>query len=106
MPQATYKAKCAMCHGADGKGKANIPDLTSDKVKKASDAELEDFIANGGPAKKATHALRQQGRRREGDGHLYPFAEVLMRGRGWANGCRSASIKDVSCVSPQLLSEK
>lgn len=58
---ATYKAKCAMCHGPDGKGKGNIPDLTSDKVKKASDAEMEDFIANGGPSKKATHAFASKG---------------------------------------------
>jgi len=57
----TYKTKCAMCHGADGKGKANIPDLTSDKVKKATDAELTDFIANGGPSKKATHAFAAKG---------------------------------------------
>ena len=46
-----------MCHGADAKGKGNIPDLTSDKVKKATDAELEDFIANGGKDKKASHAF-------------------------------------------------
>jgi cytochrome c553 len=58
---ASYKAKCAMCHGADAKGKGNIPDLTSDKVKKASDAELEDFIANGGKDKKASHAFASKG---------------------------------------------
>ena len=58
---AVYKAKCAMCHGPDGKGKANIPDLTSDKVKKMSDAQIEDFIANGGPQKKATHAFASKG---------------------------------------------
>lgn len=56
-----YKTKCAMCHGADAKGKGTSPDLTSDKVKKAKDAELEDFIANGGPAKKATHAFAAKG---------------------------------------------
>jgi mono/diheme cytochrome c family protein len=59
--EPVYKTKCAMCHGADGKGKASIPDLTSDKVKKASDAELTDFIANGGPQKKATHAFASKG---------------------------------------------
>jgi mono/diheme cytochrome c family protein len=56
-----YKAKCAMCHGPEGKGKGSNPDLTSDKVKKATDAELEDFIANGGPSKKATHAFASKG---------------------------------------------
>ena len=59
--EPVYKAKCAMCHGADAKGKASIPDLTSDKVKKASDADLTDFIANGGPQKKATHAFGSKG---------------------------------------------
>jgi cytochrome c553 len=39
---ATYKAKCAMCHGADAAGKpaAKIPSLVSDDAKKASDADL------------------------------------------------------------------
>ena len=49
-----YKAKCAMCHGPEGKGKGSNPDLTSDKVKKATDAEMEDFIATGGPSKKVS----------------------------------------------------
>jgi mono/diheme cytochrome c family protein len=37
-----YKAKCAMCHGADAAGKpaAKIPSLVSDDTKKASDDEL------------------------------------------------------------------
>ncbi len=58
---ATYKAKCAVCHGPDGHGKGSTPSLVSDKVKKMSDAEIEDFIANGGPAKKATHAFASKG---------------------------------------------
>jgi mono/diheme cytochrome c family protein len=58
---ATYKAKCAVCHGPDGHGKGAVPSLVSDKVKKAPDAEVEDFIANGGPAKKATHAFASKG---------------------------------------------
>ena len=58
---ATFKAKCAMCHGPEGKGKGSSPDLTSDKVKKMSDADIEDFIANGGPSKKATHAFASKG---------------------------------------------
>jgi cytochrome c6 len=51
--EATYKAKCAMCHGADGKGetptgkamKAN--DFASETVQKMSDADLTDAIAKG-----------------------------------------------------------
>jgi cytochrome c553 len=37
-----YKAKCAMCHGADATGKpaAKIPGLVSDEARKASDDEL------------------------------------------------------------------
>lgn len=64
---ATFKAKCAVCHGADGKAetamgkKSNIPSFSSDQVKKASDAELEDFIANGGKEKKASHAFANKG---------------------------------------------
>src|SRR5690349_24614402 len=43
---ANFKAKCAMCHGADGKGdtpagkKMGVHDLTSPDVQKASDADL------------------------------------------------------------------
>ena len=58
-----YKAKCAMCHGADlaGKPAAKIPSLVSDDAKKASDAELTDMIANGGKDKKAMHAFANKG---------------------------------------------
>jgi mono/diheme cytochrome c family protein len=44
---ATYKAKCAACHGADGAGKpaAKIPSLIGDDAKKASDDELTKKIA-------------------------------------------------------------
>ena len=58
-----YKAKCAMCHGADlaGKPAAKIPSLVSDDAKKASDADLTDMIANGGKDKKAMHAFANKG---------------------------------------------
>jgi len=60
---AIYKAKCAACHGADAAGKpaAKIPSLVSDDAKKLSDADLTDFVANGGPSKKATHAFASKG---------------------------------------------
>ena len=51
--EATYKAKCAMCHGADGKGdspmgkKLNIRDLGSPEVQKQTDAELTTIITKG-----------------------------------------------------------
>lgn len=49
---ATYKAKCAMCHGADGKGSATgtkmgAHDFTSDEVQKLSDAQLSLIIDKG-----------------------------------------------------------
>jgi mono/diheme cytochrome c family protein len=60
---ALYKAKCAVCHGPDAAGKpaAKIPSLVSDDAKKLSDADLTDFVANGGPSKKATHAFATKG---------------------------------------------
>jgi cytochrome c6 len=51
--EALYKTKCAVCHGADGKGettvgKANkIRDLASADVQKQSDADLTGIITNG-----------------------------------------------------------
>lgn len=58
-----YKAKCAMCHGADlaGKPAAKAPSLVGDPAKKASDADLTDMIANGGKDKKAMHAFANKG---------------------------------------------
>ena len=52
---ADYKAKCAMCHGAMGEGKAAMKtkDFGSADVQKMSDADLTDAIANGKPPMKA-----------------------------------------------------
>jgi cytochrome c6 len=50
---ATYKAKCAGCHGADGKastgaGKAlGAHDFASDEVTKMSDADLIKAVTDG-----------------------------------------------------------
>jgi len=50
---AAYKAKCATCHGADGKGqspmgkKMNLRDLGSPEVQKQTDKELYDWTAAG-----------------------------------------------------------
>ena len=44
----TYKAKCAMCHGADGKGgKMGTRDFASPEVKAETDAQLADIITKG-----------------------------------------------------------
>jgi cytochrome c6 len=48
-----YKSKCAMCHGADGKGdtpmgkKLSVRDLGSPEVQKQTDAELTTIITKG-----------------------------------------------------------
>ena len=49
---ATFKTKCAMCHGADGKGSAvgqkmGVHDFTSPEVAKMSDAELTEVLTKG-----------------------------------------------------------
>jgi cytochrome c6 len=45
---ATYKAKCAMCHGADGKGgKMGTRDFASPEVQKETDAQLTEAITKG-----------------------------------------------------------
>jgi len=49
----TYKAKCAMCHGADGKGDTavgknmGVHDFSSAAVQQQSDADLTQIIAKG-----------------------------------------------------------
>jgi mono/diheme cytochrome c family protein len=51
--EATYKAKCATCHGPDGKGETatgkamKVKDFASEEVQKMSDADLTDAIAKG-----------------------------------------------------------
>jgi mono/diheme cytochrome c family protein len=51
--EATYKAKCAGCHGPDGAGQTaagkamKVRDFHAPEVQKESDAELTEIIANG-----------------------------------------------------------
>lgn len=49
---ATFRTKCAMCHGQDGGGSEvgksmNVPDLRLPAVQKLPDAELAEVISNG-----------------------------------------------------------
>jgi cytochrome c6 len=49
---ATYKTKCATCHGPDGKGtavgtKMGAHDFSSPEVKAESDAQLTEIITKG-----------------------------------------------------------
>jgi mono/diheme cytochrome c family protein len=65
-PEEVYKAKCAGCHGADGMGtaagkKMGAQEFSAPAVQKTSDAEIADFIENGGPQKKASHAFANKG---------------------------------------------
>jgi len=51
--EATYKTKCAACHGPDGKGETTtgkalkVKDFASEDVRKMSDADLSDAISKG-----------------------------------------------------------
>ena len=53
VAEATYKAKCAMCHGPDGKGETatgkmmKVKDFSSEEVQKMSDADLTAAISSG-----------------------------------------------------------
>jgi cytochrome c6 len=49
---ATFRSKCAMCHGPDGAGSEvgksmNVPDLRSPAVQKLPDAQLAQVISDG-----------------------------------------------------------
>ena len=49
---ATFRTKCAMCHGPDGGGSEvgksmNVPDLRSPAVQKLPDAQLAQIISDG-----------------------------------------------------------
>jgi mono/diheme cytochrome c family protein len=48
---ATYKAKCAGCHGPEGQGKVG-PALKGTKL---TDAQITDLLTKGDDAKKAPH---------------------------------------------------
>jgi len=48
---ATYKAKCAACHGPDGQGKIG-PALKGTSL---TDAQIADLLTKGDDAKKAPH---------------------------------------------------
>src|SRR5712664_1645398 len=50
--KATFRTKCAMCHGQDGGGSdvgksMNVRDLRSQAVQKQPDADLAQVISNG-----------------------------------------------------------
>jgi cytochrome c6 len=80
--QDLYKAKCAGCHAADGKGSAvgkkmGAPEFSSPAVQKASDAQLADYIENGGPQKKASHTFANKGVSAADAGKLAAYVKTL-----------------------------
>lgn len=48
---ATYKAKCAGCHGASGEGKAAMKTAPMKEAAKLSEADLVKIITDGKPPK-------------------------------------------------------
>ena len=54
---ATYKAKCAMCHGADG-SKITAHDLTAAAVQGMLDPDLEAVVTNGKGKMPASKSLK------------------------------------------------
>ncbi len=78
-----FQNKCAVCHGADGQSntplgkKQSIPSFTSEKVQRVSNAELADFILNGGKELKASHAFAGKGITHENANQLAAFIKSL-----------------------------
>ena len=55
----TYKAKCAMCHGVDGKGgKMGTKDFASADIQSQSDAQLAETISKGKPPKMPAYGTK------------------------------------------------
>jgi len=78
-----FKSKCAVCHGLTGRAntpmatKQNIPAFNSDRVKKQSPREIEDFILNGGKEKKSSHAWAHKGMSKEDGTKLAAYVKQL-----------------------------
>jgi hypothetical protein len=78
-----FKSKCAVCHGLTGRAntpmasKQVIPAFNSDRVKKQSALEIEDFILNGGKEKKSSHAWAHKGISKEDGTKLAAYVKQL-----------------------------
>jgi mono/diheme cytochrome c family protein len=78
-----FKSKCAVCHGLTGRAntpmaiKQNIPSFNSDRVKKQSALDIEDFILNGGKEKKSSHAWAHKGMSKEEGTKLATYVKQL-----------------------------
>lgn len=82
-PTVLFQNKCAVCHGADGLAntplgkKQSIPPFTSEKVQKAPNADLVDFIMNGGKEKRASHSWASKGVSQEDAAKLAVFIKTF-----------------------------
>ncbi len=69
--ETTFKAKCSMCHGADGSGntamgkKLKLRDLRAPEVQKQSDTQLTEIIAKGKSPMPAYEKQLEKGKIRE-----------------------------------------
>ncbi len=67
--EALFVAKCAGCHGTNGKGgrtsKMHVADLSSKPVQQLSDDQLYDTIAKGTQHKEYPHAYEYQGLKKD-----------------------------------------
>jgi mono/diheme cytochrome c family protein len=78
-----YNQKCANCHAKDGSGHTNassklaVPDLRSDAIRKMSDAELADSVANGTKHRDYPHAFLHIGVTSEQIAGLVKYIRVL-----------------------------
>ena len=78
-----FKSKCAVCHGSTGLANTPmatrqvIPAFNSDRVKKQSPLEIEDFILNGGKEKKSSHAWAHKGMSKEDGTKLAAYVKQL-----------------------------
>ena len=78
-----FKSKCAVCHGLAGRAdtpmasKQSIPAFNSDRVKKQSALEIQDFILNGGKEKKSSHAWANKGMSKDEGTRLAAYVKQL-----------------------------
>jgi mono/diheme cytochrome c family protein len=82
-PAALFQSKCAVCHGADGQAntplgkKQSIASFASDRIQKAPNADLVEFILNGGKEKRASHSFAAKGVSQENAAALAGFIKTL-----------------------------
>lgn len=80
-----FKTKCGACHGKSGAADTpiakakNIKDLGCADIQKATDAELIDMIANGGPNKVKGHDFKAKGLTDEQVKALVVFIRTLKK---------------------------